>query len=125
VKQPFFIRLADGSPLPLAGLYEFWRDRTRADDDPLAWWTTCTILTTESTDDMGRLHDRMPMAVAPEHWDRWLDPDETDASGVMVPAGELGLTAYPVSLDVSNVRNNGPHLIDPLPPDQVLPGVRW
>jgi putative SOS response-associated peptidase YedK len=125
VKQPFFIHPRDGSPLPMAGLYEFWRDRTRGDDDPLAWWTTCTVLTTEASDEMGRIHDRTPMAVPRENWSDWLDPDRPDAHDLMVPAGELGLEAHPVSLDVSNVRNNGPHLIDPISPEEVLPGVRW
>jgi putative SOS response-associated peptidase YedK len=109
----------------MAGLYEFWRDRTRPDDDPAAWWVTCTILTTDATDDVGRIHDRMPMAVPPEHWEAWLDPANPDAAALMVPAGRLGIEAYPVSLDVSNARNNGPGLIEPIPDDQVLPGVRW
>jgi putative SOS response-associated peptidase YedK len=125
LKQPFFLHPADGSVLPMAGLYEFWRDRTRSDDDPAAWWVTCTILTTDATDDVGRIHDRMPMAVPREHWDAWLDPANPDAAGLMVPAGRLGIEAYPVSLDVSNARNNGPGLIDRIPDDEVLPGVRW
>ena len=34
VKQPFFIRPKDGGVLAMAGLYEIWRDPTRAEDDP-------------------------------------------------------------------------------------------
>ena len=37
-KQPYFIHPADGGVLAMAGLYEFWRDRARADDDPLRGW---------------------------------------------------------------------------------------
>ena len=45
-KQPFFIHHADGSPLAMAALYEFWRDRSVEDkDDPRAWLTTYTIIT--------------------------------------------------------------------------------
>ena len=44
-KQPFFTHLADGDRLAFAGLYEFWRDRDRPDDDPQAWLTTFTIVT--------------------------------------------------------------------------------
>jgi putative SOS response-associated peptidase YedK len=123
-KQPFFLHPADGSILPMAGLYEFWRDRTRADDDPAAWWTTCTILTTDA-DAFGQVHDRMPMAVPPEHWEAWLDPDRTDASDLLVPAGRLGLDLYPVSREVNDARHNGPQLLEQIADDEVLPGVAW
>ena len=33
-KQPYYIHPSDGGVLAMAGLYEFWRDRSRADDDP-------------------------------------------------------------------------------------------
>jgi putative SOS response-associated peptidase YedK len=47
-KQPWFITPADGSVMAMAGLFEFWRDRTLPDDHPRAWWSTCTVLTTEA-----------------------------------------------------------------------------
>ena len=34
--------------MAMAGLYEFWRDRTLPGDHPLAWWVTCTVVTTEA-----------------------------------------------------------------------------
>jgi putative SOS response-associated peptidase YedK len=125
VKQPFYLHPVNGEPLPMAGLYEFWRDRSRPDDDPLAWWTTCTILTTDATDGFGRIHDRTPMVVRPQEWADWLDPDRADGADLMVPATELELEAYPVSLEVNSVRNNGPGLVAPIPADEVLPGVDW
>ena len=47
-KQPFFIRPRDGGVLAMAGLYEIWRDPTKADDDPERFRWTCTVLTTEA-----------------------------------------------------------------------------
>ena len=46
----------------------------------------------------------------------WLDPSVTTSKPAVVPrAGRPGrLTAYPVSKDVNNVRNDGAHLIEPL-----------
>jgi hypothetical protein len=38
-----------------------------------------------------------------------------------VPAAPGRLEAYAVSKAVSSVKNNGPQLIDPLPPDRVDP----
>ncbi|GAA0920500.1 SOS response-associated peptidase [Nonomuraea longicatena] len=120
-KQPYFIHPEDGGVLAMAGLYEFWKDRTRADDDPLKWLVTCTVITTDAEDELGHIHDRMPMMIERERWAEWLDPTLTDtetASGLLVPAQSGRLTAYAVSTEVNNVRNNGPDLIKPLPPGE-------
>src|SRR3954467_754355 len=78
LKQPFFIHPKDGSVLAMAGLYEVWRDPTRDDDDPDRFKWTCTVLTTSAPDDLGRIHDRMPLLVEPERYGAWLDPERTD-----------------------------------------------
>ncbi|MBE1587450.1 SOS response-associated peptidase [Nonomuraea angiospora] len=120
-KQPYFIHPEDGGVLAMAGLYEFWKDRSRTDDDPLKWLVTCTVITTDAEDELGRIHDRMPMMIERERWAEWLDPKVTDveqASRLLVPAEQGRLTAYPVSTDVNNVRNNGPDLIKPLPEEE-------
>jgi len=123
LKQPFFIHPADGSSLAMAGLYEWWRDQTRPDDDPQAWRLTCTVITTEAADEVGRIHDRMPMTVARADWVTWLDPGQGAdvVSPLLVPAAHARLDAYPVSTLVNSVRNNGPELIAPLPPEDVVP----
>ena len=116
-KQPFFIRPPDNGVLAMAGLYEFWRDDALEDDDPEAWLTTCTVITTSAPDDLGRIHDRMPMLVEKERYAEWLDPSVHDLDSLrslLVPAAPGRLTAYPVSKDVNNVRNDGAHLIEPL-----------
>lgn len=126
LKQPFFVTPRDGHPLAMAGLYEFWRDRTRADDDPLAWWTTVTVLTTDAPDDLGRIHDRTPLLVPRERWSDWLDPDRDGAddpaalTSLLVPAAPGPLEAYPVSTAVNDVRRDGPELLVRIPDDEVL-----
>lgn len=121
-KQPFYIRPRDGSVLAMAGLYEIWRDPSRADDDPERFRWTCTVITTSATDDLGRIHDRMPLMLTPDRYDAWLDPDHgADHRGtaelldLLTPAAPGVLEAYPVSTLVSNVRNDGPELIEPIP----------
>lgn len=119
-KQPFFITPRDGRPLAMAGLYELWRDRSKSDDDPARWLWTCTVLTTTAEDDLGRIHDRMPLLVEPERYAAWLDPgrdDPDELRALLVPAAPGRLTAYPVSTEVNSVRNNGPQLVEPLPLD--------
>ncbi|MGH3359253.1 MAG: SOS response-associated peptidase [Nocardioidaceae bacterium] len=121
VKQPFFIRPRDGGVLAMAGLYEIWRDPTRDDSDHDAFRWTCTVLTTTAEDDVGHIHDRMPLLVEPERYAAWLDPESSDPDdlrGLLVPAAPGRLEAYPVSTEVNNVRNNGPDLLAPLPPEE-------
>lgn len=107
-KQPYFLHPADGSLLVMAGLYEIWQD---AEGRPL--WTT-TVLTTEASDELGRIHDRTPLVLPPEAWDAWLDPAADDPRGLLVPALQGSLRALPVSTAVNNVRNNGAELIQPV-----------
>ncbi len=124
-KQPFFTHLADGGRLAFAGLYEFWRDRDRPDDDADAWLTTFTIITTSAEPGLDRLHDRMPVVLPRERWDAWLDPattDPRDVEALLAPVEPGRFTAYPVSRRVGNVRNTGPELLDPVGADE-LDGV--
>jgi putative SOS response-associated peptidase YedK len=128
-KQPFYIHPKDGAPLAMAGLYEIWRDPDKAEDaeDRFRW--TCTIITTDAPDDLGRIHDRMPLMVERDRWAAWLDPrtDKDSVLDLLVPAAPGKLEAYPVSTMVNAVKNNGPELLEPLPleqvPDDVLEGV--
>ena len=119
VKQPYFVRPADGSILAMAGLYEIWRDPTRSDDDPDRFRWTCTVLTTQAEDSLGHIHDRMPLMVERERWGDWLDPRVAGELSLLVPAAPGSLEAYPVASLVSNVRNNGPELVEPLPLEEV------
>jgi putative SOS response-associated peptidase YedK len=117
VKQPFFIHPADGSVMAMAGLYEIWRDPTKADDDPDRFRWTCTVLTTTAEDDLGKIHDRMPLLVERDRYAAWLDPTSSSPDqlrSLLVPAAPGRLEAYPVSTKVNNVRNNGAELLAPL-----------
>ena len=119
-KQPYYIRREDGGVLAFAGLYELWRDKDRPDDDPDSWLWTATIITTRAEDEVGRIHDRMPMVIEPDRWADWLDPAGASAEalhGLMTPAASVHLTTYPVSTEVNSVRNNGPGLIEPMEGD--------
>lgn len=122
-KQPYFIHPEDGGVMAMAGLYEFWKDPARADDDPLKWLVSCTVITTTAQDSLGHIHDRMPVLIGRDHWAEWLDPARTEPGEVRaLLAGDRpgGLAAYPVSSEVNSVRNNGPHLLEPQSPDEAL-----
>ena len=114
IKQPFFIRPKDGGVLAMAGLYEIWRDPDKGEDDPDRFRWTCTVLTTEAEDALGHIHDRMPLMVERERWHDWLDPTTPGDTSLLVPAAPGRLEAYAVPPLVSNVRNTGPELVEPL-----------
>jgi putative SOS response-associated peptidase YedK len=119
-KKPFYIYRADGGILAFAGIYELWRNSMVPDDHEDAWYWSGSIITTQATDDIGRIHDRTPMVIAPESWTDWLDPANREKEfllATMRPAmlsGAGGLASHPVSTAVNSVRNNGPSLIEPL-----------
>ena len=121
-KQPYFIFRRDGGPLAFAGLYELWRDESVPDDHEHAWLWTATIITTSAPDELGKIHERMPMIIEPDRWADWLDPESKDPADLMsllAPAAAGGLDSYPVSTAVNSVRNNGPHLLERIDPGQV------
>jgi len=117
-KQPFFTHRVDGDVIAFAGLYEFWRDKGVEDaDDPEAWLTTFTIITTEAEPGLDRIHDRQPLVLERADWATWLDPEMHDPAtiGRLLAFAERGrFDAYPVATEVNNTRNNGADLLLPL-----------
>ena len=108
VKQPYFLHPASGL-FVMAGLYESWKG-------PAGWLSSTTIITTQATDELGWVHDRIPMIVPREHWDEWLDPGATDAAAaVALLRAPTSLGHRRVSRAVNTVGTDGPQLIEPLP----------
>lgn len=119
-KVPHYIHPADGDPLFFAGLYEWWKDPAKADDDPDRWVLSFTILTRDAIGHLGSIHDRMPLFLDPDFADAWLDPtvenvgDILDAAVDAAPDVAATLDDHVVSAAVGNVRNNSPELIEPV-----------
>ena len=104
-KQPYYIRRADGEPMMLAGLWEAWRG-------PEGRVESFTIIVTRANDRIRPIHDRMPVIVEREDWDRWLHPSPSD--GTLLEPSAAKLEIHPVSRAVNNPRNNDPSLIEPV-----------
>lgn len=123
-KLPYVIRHRDGSPLAFAGLWEFWRPPGDPDAEPIR---SCVIITTEANELLAPVHNRMPVILPPDAWDKWLDPTVDDVTGLrrlLVPAPAEDFEAFPVSTLVNDVAHEGPDLVIPLPPppDSLLGG---
>ena len=113
VRQPYRVVRRDGRPLALAGLWAGWHDPATQ-----TVRRTFTIVTTSPNKALADLHDRMPVIVPQDAWDRWLDPtppDPAELLGLLLPTDDVELEIYPVERLVNDVRRDGPELIRRLP----------
>ena len=113
VRQPYRVLRTDRRSLALAGLWAGWKDPATE-----TVRRTFTIVTTTPNDALRDLHDRMPVVVEEDAWDRWLGAEHADPGellGLLLPDERVSLEIYPVVRDVNDVRRDGPGLIEPLP----------
>jgi len=110
-KTPFSIRLREGGPFVMAGIWETW---AAADGSEL---DTCAIITTDANKTLAPIHHRMPVILAPEDWARWLETPESEARDLLPllrPAPDNILEAHEISTRVNRVANDDPSLLDPV-----------
>lgn len=112
-KQAFAVAMADGAPMPLAGLWEGWR----APDGTIL--RTCTIVTTEANPKLAPIHHRMPVILPREAWAAWLGEEAAEPGDLMAllrPLPPERLAAWPVSSRVNRVSEDDAGLLarDPL-----------
>lgn len=110
-KVPFYFRRKDGLLLAIGGLWEVWHG---PEDETLR---TCTILTTDANQLGATVHDRMPVLVPEDLWDRWLAPEplnDAERARAIAPAPEDLLEMVRVSDRVNNARNEGEALVEPV-----------
>lgn len=105
-KQPMRIHMKDDQPFAFAGLWEYWAPP--GGEGVLS----CTIVTTESNALLREVHDRMPVIVPPEAFERWLDAAR-DPADLLRPFPAEKLAMYPVSTVVNNARVDVPECVKP------------
>jgi putative SOS response-associated peptidase YedK len=118
-KQGFAIRRRDRAPFALAGLWERWpgpkrgEPPTHSTDRSLE---TATVITTTANATLKPLHERMPVVLAPQDWELWLDPATPPPvlEGLLKPAPDELLEFYPVGPRVNSVRNDDEACAAPL-----------
>jgi putative SOS response-associated peptidase YedK len=111
-KQPMFLTLQDGNPFAFAGLWETWNKK----DDVDSIYKSCTIITTEASGSVRKIHHRMPVILKPKVYETWLDPENQNTTALEnILRNEIfnELVSYPVSQQVNSVRNNDPSNIMP------------
>lgn len=118
-KQPYHLRFQDRRPFAFAGLWDKW-DRQGEQIE------SCTIITTDADDVVRPLHDRMPVIIPPDSFERWLDPRRSDAADLDVflkPLTGQEMGAFPVSTMVNNVRNDDPRILEETSPQPETPSM--
>lgn len=109
-KQPMYITTADDAPFGFAGLWEVWDNKGR-EEEPLY---TCTILTTDASEPIKNIHERMPVILKPEAYQDWIDEETPGKTLKDILRGQVqkDFTFRPVSKAVNKVENNSAGLID-------------
>ncbi len=72
-KIPIYIRMKNGEPFALAGIYDF---RETSDGTRIG---TCAIITTEANELLKSIHDRMPVIIRRKDFELWLDSDREES----------------------------------------------
>lgn len=108
-KQPWRFTVGNGALFGFAGLWE----ETRLDGQPV---TTTTILTTRGNALTTRIHDRMPVILAPESYGLWLGEHAGDLTPLFEPYPAEAMQSYAVDPRVGQVKNDDAGLILPIGP---------
>jgi putative SOS response-associated peptidase YedK len=116
-KQPYHLGMIDGSPFAFAGLWSRWKP---AEGDPVE---TYTIVTTEPNELAAKIHNRMPVILAPEDYARWLDVEAPGAGELLKPYPADEMRAYPVSTRVNKPANDDAGLIEEVRPPETAAGT--
>lgn len=107
-KTPFYFHLKSGEPFAFAGLWDVWGE----DAEKLA---TCCTITVPPNELAKPIHDRMPLIIPREQFDRWLSPDTplADVLTLLTPYPASEMETYQVGKAVGNVRSEGSKCIEP------------
>jgi putative SOS response-associated peptidase YedK len=109
-RRPIWYHRPNGKLFFFAGLYESWQP------EPGNWQRTFTIITTTPNNLVASVHDRMPVILADDVVDLWLDIKEEDPeklARLLLPAPDALLVATPVSQRVNSVKNDDLACLEP------------
>lgn len=105
--QPYWIRPKHGGLVAFAGLTETYAEPGGSEMD------TGAILTVSANAGIAHIHDRMPVVIHPQDFERWLDCrtlEPRDVADLLQPAQPDFFEAIPVSDLVNKVANTSPEI---------------
>jgi putative SOS response-associated peptidase YedK len=109
-KYPYYIKDPHDNLLPMAGLYDVWKN-SEGQIVP-----TYTVITKASQDEIAEIHGRMPVVLPKNELDIWLRSHNNDTKNALQFANDFKpiLEKYPISSLVNSVSNNSPECVRPL-----------
>ena len=107
--QPFDLALKEPGLFAFAGLWAARKDEQTGD-----WLRSCTIITCPANELVAPVHDRMPVILAPDDYERWIDSGQDQGHELLKPYPAAQLEAFPVSPRVNSPNNDDPECIAPL-----------
>jgi putative SOS response-associated peptidase YedK len=107
-KQPYRFRRKDLEPFAFAGIWEFAR---LGGEEILS----AAMIVGEANPLVGGVHDRMPVMLMSEDYDRWLGPTASidDLKAMLKPYDPALMEAYAVNRAVNSVKNDTEACIEP------------
>ena len=108
-KQPYRFRRKDLEPFAFAGIWEFAR---LGGEEILS----TAMIVGEANPLVGGVHDRMPVMLMSEDYDRWLGPTTSidDLKAMLKPYDPALMEAYAVNRAVNSVKNDTEECIEPV-----------
>jgi putative SOS response-associated peptidase YedK len=116
--RPFLFRRPDGKPFVLAGIW----DRSVTSDGEVV--DGCAVITRSAEGKAAEVHDRMPLLLAPDQYEPWLDRRIEDAALLLRP-GDVELVAHAVSPAVNNPANDDARCVEPVDDALAVGETRW
>ncbi len=113
VKHPMFIHGTKNQVLGFAGIWDEWKD----EDNDGKILRSFSIVTTAANKFMSSVHDRMPVILAADAEDMWLNSDEKNTSKLISLLGQAPegfLEMHEVSQEVNSVKIDSPTCIEPV-----------
>lgn len=105
-RQAFYIQMKDERAFAFAGIWDRWRNGETS-------VKTCAIVTTDANDVLAPIHDRMPVILREESYEKWLDPrvSTTELKKLLEPYASDEMKSHPVSSQVNRADAEGEELI--------------
>jgi len=107
-KQPYAIAMQSRAPFAVAGIWENWQ-KPGGDE----WVPSFAVITTTANELVQDIHDRMPVIIPKDAYDRWLSAIEPDPRDLLVPFPADLMTMWPISTRVNKADNDDPGILEP------------
>ena len=116
IRMPYAVCLKDERPFSFAGLWDRWQHGSEIIE-------SCTIITTDANELLKPIHDRMPVILSEDAYERWLDPSTQNAAAfqpLLKPYNSEAMKVYPVSTRMNDPKNDDEKCIEPLTTNPVM-----